>query len=206
VPQGYRIATDDEGNLYVAQGFFVPEGQQFNTVIKYDTDGKYVTRFGEYVEGNPNQASSWTQGRFKVLAGIAVTGDGSSVFTTETDNGRVQRWDRNDVTGQYTSEAMWGNSFADDADRNPDTGPVRPDLLAPFDIGLDDDGYVYVLSTTESKIVKYDRDGKKIMQMFMGDNNTPETFTPNVRSHGIAVTARGDAISIENGRMMYRLP
>ena len=204
-PQGYRIATDDAGNLYVAQGFFVPEHQTFNTVIKYDTDGKYVTRFGEEVTGNLNQAISWEQGRFKVLAGIAVTGDGSSVFTTETTNGRVQRWDRNDVTGQYTSKAMWGNSFADDPDRNPDTG-VRPDLLAPFDIGLDDDGNVYVLSTTESKIVKYDRDGHKIVQMFMGDNNTPDTFTPNVRSHGIAVTAAGDAISIENGRMMHLVP
>lgn len=196
--EGYRITTDHAGNLYVADGMWT--ANSINSVIKYDTAGKYVTRFGEYADGNKEDASSWAKGRFYWgLAGIAVSPDGSSVYTTEVGNNRVQRWD-SAADGSYSVGKMWGNTQATDPNRQGSDAPGQ--LAAPYDIGLDAAGDVYVANTTAAQVQKFTRDGAFITSMYMGDD--PNVRNPALKSHGLAVTARGDAISVETGRMMQR--
>lgn len=196
--EALRIATDHQGNLFVADGVWT--SNVLNTVAKFDANGKYVTSFGDYVSGNRQDPESWAQGGFMGLSGIAVSPDGNSVYTTEVANGRVQRWDAQ-ANGSYASTKMWGNTQADDPDRQ---GLVQPGkFAAPYDIGLDAQGNVYVMSTTATQIQKFTRDGEYVTSMFLGSDD-PNVQNPNVRGHGIAVTARGDAISTETGRMMER--
>ncbi|MCW2927917.1 MAG: putative repeat protein [Thermoleophilia bacterium] len=194
--EGIRIATDHSGNLFVADGMWT--GNLLNTVIKFDASGKYQTRFGEYADGNKQDAASWEQGKFYWgLGGIAVSPDGTSVYTTEVGNSRVQRWDAQ-ANGTYASTKMWGNTQADDPDRVGSSQPGK--FGAPYDIGLDGEGNVYVMNTTAAQIQKFTRDGQYITGMFMG--NDPNTQDASLRGHGIAVTTRGDAVSTETGRMM----
>ena len=196
--EGMRIATDAKGNLFIADGVWT--SNSLNTVIKFDANGKYQTRFGEYVEGNPGDASSWEQGRFYwSLGGIAVSRDGNSVFTTEIGNNRVQRWDVQE-SGAYVSTKMWGNTQATDPNR---TGSSTPGMMAaPYDIGIDQWGDVYVVNTTVSQIQKFTRDGEHILSMQVG-RNAP-TLTEGERSHGLAVDRYGNAISTETGMVMRR--
>jgi hypothetical protein len=190
--EGMRIATDAHGNLFVADGVWT--GNSLNTVIKFDKDGKYVTRFGEYVEGNPGDASSWEQGKFYwSLGGIAVSRDGNTVYTTEVGNNRVQKWDVNE-SGQYVSTKMWGATQETDPERKGSSEPGR--FAAPYDIGIDQWGDVYVMNTTVSQIQKFTGDGEHILSMTVG--------TEGQRAHAIAVDAEGNAISTETGMMMRR--
>jgi sugar lactone lactonase YvrE len=194
--EAYRIATDAKGDLFVADGVWT--SNVLNTVAKFDPNGKYVTSFGDYVNGNKEDAESWAQGGFMGLSGIAVSPDGNSVYTTEVANGRVQRWDAQ-ANGSYVSTKMWGNTQADDPNRQ---GLVEPGkFAAPYDIGLDAQGNVYVMSTTATQVQKFTRDGEFITSMFLGSDD-PNVQNPNVRGHGLAVSADGDAISTETGRMM----
>jgi sugar lactone lactonase YvrE len=196
--EGMRIATDAHGNLFVADGVWT--GNSLNTVIKFDQQGKYVTRFGEYVEGNPGDASSWEQGRFYWgLGGIAVSRDGNTVYTTEVGNNRVQKWDLQE-SGAYASTKMWGNTQATDPNR---TGSSEPGMFAaPYDIGIDQWGDVYVLNTTVSQIQKFTPDGEHILSMQVG-KKSPDV-TEGERSHGLAVDRLGNAISTETGMVMRR--
>jgi sugar lactone lactonase YvrE len=194
--EAYRIATDAKGDLFVADGVWT--SNVLNTVAKFDPNGKYVTSFGDYVNGNKEDAESWAQGGFMGLSGIAVSPDGNSIYTTEVANGRVQRWDAQ-ANGSYASTKMWANTQADDPNRQ---GLVQPGkFAAPYDIGLDAQGNVYVMSTTATQVQKFTRDGEFITSMFLGSDD-PSVQNPNVRGHGLAVSAKGDAISTETGRMM----
>lgn len=193
--EGMRITTDAHGNLFVADGVWT--SNSLNTVIKFDADGKYLTRFGEFVEGNPGDASSWEQGRFYwSLAGIAVSPDGNSVYTTEIGNNRVQRWDLQE-DGTYVSAKMWGATQESDPARQGSTEPGR--FAAPYDIGVDQWGDVYVLNTTGAQVQKFTPDGDYLLSMDVG-----RTDQGIERAHGLAVDALGNALSTETGRVMRR--
>ena len=192
--EGLHIATDDDGNLYVADGIYTQNIVQ--QVLVYDPTGHLVTRFGDSVV----ETNSYEVGKFRALGGIAVSSDGSSVFTTEVNNSRVQRWDRQ-ANGTYVPAAVWGSNQLTDPNH---TGGGPDGLNAPFDIGLDAAGDVYVISTTDGKIVKYDRNGNKITQMYVGSGRNPLASTSKANTHGLAVTDRGDAFSTQTGLVMLR--
>ncbi len=196
--EGMRIATDAHGNLFIADGVWT--SNSLNTVIKFDSSGKYVTRFGEYVEGNPGDASSWEQGRFYwSLGGIAVSRDGNTVYTTEIGNNRVQKWELQEG-GDYRSTKMWGATQASDPNRVGSSEPGR--FAAPYDIGIDQWGDVYVMNTTVSQIQKFTPDGEHVLSMNVGSNNG--AFREGERAHGLAVDMLGNAISTETGIVMRR--
>ena len=196
--EGMRIATDAKGNLFVADGVW--SSNSLNTVVKFSPEGKYITRFGEYVEGNPGDKSSWEQGKFYwSLGGIAVSRDGNTVYTTEVGNNRVQKWDLQE-NGTYRSTKMWGNTQENDPDRKGDSTPGK--FAAPYDIGLDQWGDVYVMNTTVSQIQKFTPDGEWILSMNVG--RKAPVMTEGERSHGMAVDALGNAISTETGMVMRR--
>jgi hypothetical protein len=121
------------------------------------------------------------------------------VYTTEVGNSRVQKWDAQ-ADGSYRSTLMWGNTQADDPDRVGLEQPGR--FAAPYDIGLDGQGNVYVMNTTVAQIQKFTADGQYLTSMYMGDD--PDVRPQGLVGHSLAVTARGDAVSVETGRMMQR--
>ena len=186
IPQGYRIATDDAGNLYVAQGFFVPEHTdiQHGHQVRHGREVCDSVRRGRR-EATLTKRSSWSQGRFKVSSPASpsqATAPACSPRSTD------QRRACSAGTGTYVTGTVHLNRPCGATRLRTTQTAIQipacaPNFSRPFDIGLDDDGNVYVLSTTESKIVKYDRDGHKIIaDVHGGDNNTPDTFTPNM--HG----------------------
>ncbi|WP_255059257.1 SMP-30/gluconolactonase/LRE family protein [Mycolicibacterium arenosum] len=198
-PEGYRIATDDQGRLYVAQGMWTQ--QQVGTVLVYDTDGTLLTRFGDSVSGNQNDPSSYELGKFNNLNGIAVSPDGSTIYTTEATNSRVQVWTKQ-ADGTYKQTGSWGSTYATDPNHS---GGGADGLNAPYDIGLDAAGDVYVLSATDAKVVKYHPNGEKVTQMYVGSGKTTDAATPGSRAHGIAVTDHGDAFIPQTGLVMIRV-
>ena len=106
-PSGQKITTDAAGNIYLADGSWAND---HSIVLKYGPAGNLITQFGEW--GN-----TWQLGVFYGLHGIAVKGDGSSVFTVEGNNNRIQRWDRQ-ADGRYVAKASLGST----AETNPEPG------------------------------------------------------------------------------------
>lgn len=95
---------------------------------------------------------------------------------------------------------MWGATRGTDPARVGSDQPGR--FGAPYDVGIDADGNVYVMNTTAAQIQKFDADGTFITSMFVGDRGADRPGTKP--GHGMVVTARGDAISVETGHMMQR--
>jgi hypothetical protein len=205
IPQGQRIATDQYGNLYVAQGMFLPAGETVSTVIKILPDGTIDERFGAFPD---NAGQQLDLGRLDTVIGLAVSQDGKVVYTTEAGekNDRVQRWEQQ-IDGSYQAVKAWGP-----AGDGPDGQGKDDDLGAPQEVGVDAAGYIYVLDSSDSEIIKYKYDDTtdtviEIARMYVGGNDpvTPPAGE-TIRAHGLVVTARGDAISSETGRIMYAQP
>jgi len=195
--EGHRLTTDKAGNIYIADGGWTQNN--LNMVLKFSPEGKFLTRMGSYVDGNREDPESWEQGRlYWQLEGIAVSDDGSKIYTSEVGNNRVQRWDING-DGSYTSTKMWGMTRETDPSRQGSTQPG--DMAAPYDIGLDAVGNLFVLNTTGSQVQKFTGDGQYLTSMYV----TPTS--PDVGggvAHGLIVTRDGTAISTETGRAMAR--
>lgn len=192
--EGMRISTDQQGNLYVADGMWA--SNSLNTVVKFDPNGKFLTRFGSFPDGNANDASSWEQGRFYWgLGGVAASPDGSSVYTTEVGNNRVQRWDLQ-ADGNYAPAAMWGSDQASDPNRTGSSEPGR--FAAPYDVGVDARGGVYVMNTSASQVQRFTREGEYRGSIDVHGQTDPARREAE-RTHGIAVDADGDVVSVESG-------
>jgi hypothetical protein len=151
-PSGYFIATDAAGNVYVADGTW--GANQTNAVIKYDSAGTYVTHFGDYTKG-------WERGMFHwALGGLAVSASGSTIYTSEIGNNRVQRWTHtgDGVGYRVASDAdLFGSSAANNADRAGycDYAGWRGTLAAPYDVALDGADNLYVINTTCKQVLSF---------------------------------------------------
>jgi hypothetical protein len=170
------------GTAKVAQGHFVA------------VDGQYVTRFGDY-------ANSWGTGTFYwMLTGLAVTRDGSKVYTSETGNNRIQTWARQG-NGSYSVSGGWGGTSANNADRQGycDFGGWLGKFAAPYDVSLDSAGNVYVINTTCKQVMKFNSAGTYVsgtdIRLNGGDYPRP---------HGFAVAADGTVYIGENQKVLRR--
>ncbi|MBC7645337.1 MAG: hypothetical protein H7123_09425 [Thermoleophilia bacterium] len=150
---GEYVKTDAQGFLYISSGTWTNSP---SAIIKYSPDGRLVTQFGTW-------ENSWALGVFYwINTGLAVSRDGSSVYVAEVGNNRVQRFDRQ-ADGSYVSvRTIVGNDPAVDA--NPyasECGAVvrAGRLSAPYDVGLDAAGNLYVLNTTCLEVKKFTPDG-----------------------------------------------
>ena len=188
-PKGYFITVDGNGDIYLADGAWGGNGT--HTVVKYSPDGSFITRFGEY-------SQTWELGTFYwMLTGIAVTPDGSRVYTAEVGNNRVQLWDRQ-LDGSYAVSGSWGGTEANNADRGGycDFNAWYGAFAAPYDVSLDAAGNVYVINTTCKQILKFDASGTYItgIDVRLNGGDYP-------RPHGFAVSARGDVYVGENQKL-----
>lgn len=137
-PRGEYISADDAGNLYIANGLWVGGPYAY---LKYGPDGKFVTRFGQY------KADSWAlDDIYWQPGGIAALRDGSAVYTTETGNNRLVRWEQQ-FDGSYRAVRSWGGSAATDPKRWGSCMDVRM-MAAPYDVSIDAAGYAYVINAT----------------------------------------------------------
>lgn len=186
---GLFIATD-------ALGFIYASSTTYDTVVKLRPDGSYITRFGAYADGNPGDASLWAEGSFYWnIGGVAPTRDGRRVYVTEIGNSRVQRFDFDAATSSYVVNRVWGNSAATDPQRKGrcDAGF----LAAPYDVGVDPWGFVYVANTTCGQVKKYTADGAHVFTMRVANATWHKV-------HGIAVDGHGNAATGETERRIVR--
>lgn len=129
--QPASIAIDPvAGNLFVVD-------KLNNRVQKFDPSGKFLMAFGRLGSGN---------GDFNRPMDIALDRKGN-VYVADTDNNRIQKFDPN---GKFILE--WGK-FARQRRGAELTNPVS---LAYSEEGF---GYIYVLTSPECIVQKFDIDG-----------------------------------------------
>ena len=191
-PRGVFVATDGGGNIYLSDGAW--SGNDTHTVVKYRPDGSVVGRpFGSW-------ANSWSTGTFYwMLTGLAVSRDGSKVYTVEVGNNRVQRWDR-----QADETYAFASTFGGNAQNNADRGGYcnfngwEGKFAAPYDVALDRAGDLYVMNTTCHQVLKFTAAGSYIAGWKVGSDAT------SPRPHGFAVAANGDVLIGESSKKVVR--
>jgi len=131
------IALDAKGNIYVATD---PAFSGMpNTILKFDSNGNYVTSIGSPGGGN---------GQFSSPKGIAFDAKGD-LYVVDSGNGRVEKFDSQ---GNYLSQfGTLGNSPGNFA------GP-------PGAISIDGSGNVYVTDFYGSRVLVFDGNGNYVRQ------------------------------------------
>ena len=172
--RGRGISVDAWGNLYISNGAWYDS--QANVVAKFRADGTFVTAFGGWGNG---------VGQFNVNMGIAVSRDGRTIYVTEQTNGRIQRFDYNN--GQYTYTLTFGTT-----DVNCVGGST---LSAPYDVGIDPWGYVYVMDTSCQRVKKFTGNGAYIGIV---------ASHPTKIAHGFAIGRHGEFYVGQWGQLWTR--
>lgn len=186
-PYGRYVATDHWGDVYVSSGGWV---RHYDTtgrlvfdpapaiVLKYAPSGTQLTQLGSY---DP------AIGEFDVNMGIAVSRDGRTIYTVEHVAGRVQRFD-------YASDGTYRQTAATKVWGTVDTTCTKNlGFAAPYDVGLDPWGYVYVISTSCAQVKKFTADGTWL-----------STMQTRGKVHGIAVDLHGNVYAADADQRMVR--
>ena len=193
-PAGYFIDTDNAGNVYLSDGAFSPNG--VHTVVKYTSAGAFLTRFG-------SKHTTWDLGYFyHQLNGLAVSPDGSKVYTVEAGNNRIQIWERQGLTNNssYKSISYLGGDANNNADRQGycEYNGWKGKFAAPYDVSLDKAGNLYVMNTSCHQVLKFRADGAYITGKRIGTDNE----NGDNRPHGFAVAANGNVYIGQSGKKM----
>lgn len=186
--RGRYIATDAWGDLYFsnggwagrydAAGNFYPEAAPA-AVVKYTPAGVTTTAF------NSGDAAI---GEFDVNMGIAVSRDGRTVWTIEHTSGRAQRFDWN-LDGVYRQNVSATKTFG----KNDTTCATAGGFAAPYDIGLDPWGYVYITNTGCEQVKKFTAAGAHLW-----------TIATSGEAHGIAVDLQGNVYVPDTDQRLVR--
>jgi len=188
---GLNVAVDGAGNSYWSDGAWASNGT--HTVIKYAPNGTYVTRFGEY-------SNNWNTGTFYwMLTGLSVTRDGGTVLTTEVGNNRVQTWTRGSG-GSYAATSSFGGNSSNNPTRE---GFCQADgwvgkFAAPYDVGVDRAGNIYVINTTCKQVLKFSPGFGTLLanvDIKLNGGDYP-------RPHGFTVAADGTVYIGENAKVL----
>jgi hypothetical protein len=176
-PKSRWVSTDAYGYLYISNGGWQVGNP--NMILKYAPSGALVTQFGDY-----GQAT----GQFDVNQGLAVSRDGRRVYTVEQTMGRVQEFDWG-YDGSYHFTRTWGTTDTN----NCSVG----NFVAPYDVGLDPWGFVYVSDTTCRRVQKFTDVGVSL--------GTIDTWAPSGSlNHPIGVDAHGNVMATEIGYKIVR--
>jgi DNA-binding beta-propeller fold protein YncE len=200
------IALDKEGNLFVTTA----------NIKKYDSEGKFVTQWGERVGKG--------DGEFSLPTGIATDWEGN-VYVDDFRNKRIQKFDND---GNYlmqwpTARAGSPGSTVVDKDGNvfvsffgSDDGNLQKydpqgNLITSWgstgsgdgqfagrieDIAMDQDGNLYVTDSFNHRIQKFDGDGNFLLKFGSGPGTEGHGTFTNTR--GVAVDANGNIFVVDN--------
>ena len=166
----YGIATDTDGNIYVADN-----GN--HGIQKFDARGRFIARWGK--RGPP--AKWWdrgTYGKFSYPQWVATDKD-NNVYVTESPLHRIQKFDS---SGNLL--ATWGGYGK---------GPGQ--FHNPMGIATDSKGYVYVADNRNNRIQKFDSTGTFVWARGEMGKRNGEFFGPM----GIAV-GPGDIVYVTDWR------
>ncbi len=163
------VAFLPDGRVLVADGY------ENSRVVVLDSDGNYLTEFGDSGVG---------LGQFNIVHAIAIGPDGH-FFIADRDNNRVQMFRVSDEA------ANWYHPEFAPIDAWP-TGESTLDLIA------NDDG-IWVAHLSPAKMTKYDFSGNRIFTWNFPSRGAEQVIEP----HGISVDEDGNLYiaDIQIGRM-----
>ncbi|MEW5802769.1 MAG: NHL repeat-containing protein [bacterium] len=128
------IAVDSDDNIYV-----VDQGN--NLVQKFNENGIFIREWGR---------RGTTAGEFDSPSALAIDKKGF-VYVVDTNNNRIQKIDP-DKTEK--------NAFMAFGDGDRTLGSGEGKFQTPTDITVDNEGYIYVVDSGNSRIQKFDSNGK----------------------------------------------
>ena len=142
------IAVDKDGNIYVADTWN-------HRVQKFDATGKFVTRWGEFVnlgdQGGFGDGSK--NNKFYGPRGVAVGPDGN-VYVSDTGNKRISIFTPD---GTYVREIGSGMTPDRIAQNYPFNQPGE--MVEPIGVAVDTQGNVFVVDTNNKRIQKFNSAG-----------------------------------------------
>jgi tripartite motif-containing protein 71 len=150
------IAIDKQNNLYVLDA-------QLNAVLKFDSDGKFITQWGS--QGNGNGQFDFQAGAYPyrptILGDVDVDGE-NNVYVVVTAQNRIQKFDS---TGKFITE--WGSKGTGDGQFD------GPDFVT-----TDGAGNIYVSDALNVRIEKFDGTGKFLAQWGGYGTGEGQFFSP----------------------------
>ena len=136
LPQPWYFGVAKNVALDNKNGYVYLTSRDFLMVMKFDTDGNFITKWGS--EGS-------SDGQFAWLGGIAVDSNGN-VYVADSGNERIQKFDSD---GNFITK--WGSEGSGDGQFGVFGG-----------IAVDSNGNVFVADNLNHRIQKFDSDGNFI--------------------------------------------
>ena len=163
------IAIDKNDNIYVGSAWVGPYGAGDSEILKFDTSGKLLTRWGSKGTG-PGQFS----------AGIKLATDpAGNVYATDFDT-RVDRVEKFDSSGRFLTQ--WGTE-----------GTAPGQFFWPDGIATDPSGYVYVVDHGNHRIQKFDSSGRYVTSWGTLGSGDGQFHNPS----SIAIDSQGNVSVID---------
>jgi DNA-binding beta-propeller fold protein YncE len=154
------LAVDQDGNFYVADS-----GN--NRIQKFDRDGRFLAEVGGTGTANGQFSEPWA---------VVVDTQGN-VYVADTWNHRIQKFDK-DL--KYVTQ--WGKPALDLKNPQP------YDFWGPRDVAVDAQGNVWVTDTGNSRVLKFDPNGKHLATLGGPGSEAGKLRDPV----GVEIAANGD--------------
>ena len=188
------VATDDTGNLYIADRYN-------QRVRKVDSTGTITTVAGTGERGFSGDGGRATLARLWAPKGVA-TDDAGNLYIADQVNRRIRKVDS---TGTITTVAGTGESgFSGDG------GPAASARLGPYvDVATDDTGNLYITDTWNQRIRKVDSTGTITTVAGTGEGGSggdggPATSAQLQSPSGMAFDSAGNLYIADTGNRRIR--
>ncbi|MCX2865808.1 hypothetical protein OOZ63_28700 [Paucibacter sp. PLA-PC-4] len=173
IPSPRAIATDEQGNLYVAEDSRLRKITPSGAVSTLAGSGLFNS-----VDGIGKAAA------FALLSGLVVDKSGN-VYATETTAGNIRKITPDGVVTTVAGSTSLG--FADGTGR-------AASFDRPYGIALDDTGNLFVADISNNKIRKIS-DGGRVTTLSLVDANGPVVLDSPV---AVGVSTRGDLLAMSS--------
>jgi sugar lactone lactonase YvrE len=154
------IALDDNGFVYVVDA-------KNDEVIKFSSVGLIVTKWGSNCDiyngagcnTNAQGAQELGDGQFVGLKGIYVDSSGY-VYAADRYNNRIQKFTSNGrFVTKWGSNCEMSNGFGCHTFAPGATEPGDGQFFLPYDVAVDNSGFVYVTDAYNNRVQKFTSDG-----------------------------------------------
>ena len=140
----YGIASDDAGNIYIAD-------YRNSRIRRVTASGTISTVAGSGDTGYDGDGGPATSKRLFRPRGVAVAGDGT-LYIADTGNSRIRRVDPAGEISTFAGDGSFGSAG--------DGGPAQAAQLGyPYGVAIDASGVVYIADTNNNRIRQVALDG-----------------------------------------------